>query len=385
VKTPALILGGAENALSISRSLSRYNVPVGVSTQASQGVRWSRFHENGYFSDPDVPIRDYWTDLLLESNTAEGSIILTCSDDAVEFVASNHEVLKKHYILEENRPEIQLMLLDKQQTLVIAQKAGLDVPWHSTGCELSDPEIEQASFPVLVKPIHSHLYVKVFHKKLCLVNNATELKKHLREVNEAGLQVMLCELIPGEDDLLCSYYTYIDKTGNCLFDFTKRVIRRTPKQFGAGCYHATEWLPDVAKVGRQFFTAIGYRGLANIEFKRDPRDGKLKVMESNPRFTAAHKLLIASGMDTARIVYDILSGAKPRIPDSFIEGKRLWYPLDDFIEFLTRRKKGEMTFREWLTSVAGPQELPQFEWLDPLPATVLTARWLRRFIVNRLG
>lgn len=385
MKTPVLLLGGNENALAIARSLTRYDAPVSVSTHPYQSVRWSRHYVEGYFPAPDVSLQDYWTDLLLEGHTARGSVILTCNDEAVQFVALNHERLSEHYILEKNRPELQLELLDKQRTLIMAKAAGLEVPWHSSACDLSDEEADQASFPVLVKPIHSHLYREVFEKKLSLANTPDELKRHLREVRDAGLHVMLCELIPGEDDRLCSYYTYIDEDGNCLFDFTKKVIRRTPKQFGWGCYHATEWLPDVAEAGRHFFTSIGYRGLANIEFKRDPRDGKLKVMESNPRFTAAHKLLIASGMDTARIVYDLLCGNEPVIPDSFTEGKRLLYPYQDFVECLQRRSRGEMTFGQWLTSVAGAQEFPQFEWSDPLPATVLTARRFRRFVMKHLG
>jgi predicted ATP-grasp superfamily ATP-dependent carboligase len=96
---PVLILGGAENALAVARSLSRYGVPVSVSTQASQAVRWSRCFKHGFFSAPHVPIQDYWTELLLRSETASGSIILTCSDDAVQFVAANHEALRRHYIL----------------------------------------------------------------------------------------------------------------------------------------------------------------------------------------------------------------------------------------------------------------------------------------------
>ena len=38
---------------------------------------------------------------------------------------------------------------------------------------------------------------------------------------------------------------------------------------GGGCYHETKWLPETAELGRRFFTGIGFRGMGNIEFKRD--------------------------------------------------------------------------------------------------------------------
>jgi predicted ATP-grasp superfamily ATP-dependent carboligase len=287
--------------------------------------------------------------------------------------------------LEENRPDLQMALLDKHETLRLAERAGVGVPWYRWKPVLSAADAAGASYPLLVKPIHSHRYSKVFNGKLRLVHDETELSEHLREVQVAGLAVMLCEFIPGEDDRLCSYYTYVDGNGNCLFDFTKRIIRRMPKHFGMGCYHITEWLPDVAEAGRRFLLGIGFRGLANVEFKRDPRDGQLKIIECNPRFTAVHQLLIAAGIDTSRIVYDVLSGQQPAIPRTFAEHKRLLYPIADLSGFRRRRARGEMSLRQWLASIAHRQTFPRFQWLDPLPALVLFARECLDTLRRRLG
>ena len=50
-------------------------------------------------------------------------------------------------------------------------------------------------------------------------------------------------------------------------------------------------------LGLALFGHAGLRGVANVEFKRDPRDGRLKLIECNARFTAANGLLTASGID----------------------------------------------------------------------------------------
>ena len=91
--------------------------------------------------------------------------------------------------------------------------------------------------------------------------------------------MLLVEKVPGPDDLLCSYYTYLDADGEALFDFTKRIIRRFPVGMGNGCYHITDRNPEVREVALKLFRHVGLRGLANAEFKRDQRDGRLKLIE----------------------------------------------------------------------------------------------------------
>ena len=91
------------------------------------------------------------------------------------------------------------------------------------------------------------------------------------------------EFIPGGDDRHCSYYTYIDETGNPLFHFTKRLLRRHRANEGGATYHITDWNPEVAEKGLRLLQHVGLRGLGNVEFKRDPRDGELKLIEVNAR------------------------------------------------------------------------------------------------------
>src|SRR6185437_4458297 len=124
----------------------------------------------------------------------------------------------------------------------------------------------------------------------------------------AGLDVMVVEMVPGPDSRLCSYYTYLDESGTPLFHFTKRVIRRSPPVFGGGSYHITDWLPEVKELGLRFFQAVGLRGLGNVEFKRDERDGRLKLIECNARFTEANCLVMASSLDLPLLVYNRLVG-----------------------------------------------------------------------------
>src|SRR5438105_868251 len=79
-----------------------------------------------------------------------------------------------------------------------------------------------------------------------------------------------------------------------LFEFTKRVIRRFPAMTGTACYAITDRIPEAAELGNRLFRHVALRGLANVEFKRDVRDGTLKLIECNARFTASQALVTRS-------------------------------------------------------------------------------------------
>jgi predicted ATP-grasp superfamily ATP-dependent carboligase len=175
----------------------------------------------------------------------------------------------------------------------------------------------------------------------------------------------------------------MDENAEPLFHFTKRVIRRFPAIHGPACCHVTDWIPELIPISLRLFRHVGLRGLANVEFKRDPRDGQLKLIECNARFTAANCLVAESGFDLASFVYNRLTG-KPQEPlQRFQVGKKLWYPYEDFLAYRELAKKRELSFGSWLSS-RGSSITPYFRWDDPLPTLATELRNLRATITRRV-
>ncbi len=264
-------------------------------------------------------------------------------------------------------------MLDKKMTLQMAESLGIPTPrfWEIEDLEIIKEIAAELLFPVIIKPLNSHKFQKVFPgRKFFKANNLDELIQYSRMVLEVKIKIMICELIPGPDDLLGSYYTFIDSTGKPLFHFTKKIIRRYPKNEGLACYHKTNWDPEIAGLGLKFFEGINFRGLGNIEFKRDPRDDQLKVIECNPRFTAAQELIVQSGLDIALIIYNKIAGSPVPIPKSYKNNIRFWFPQEDFKSFLELKRKGEITFVSWIRGLLYKQVFPFFQWSDPLPSWI---------------
>jgi D-aspartate ligase len=305
----------------------------------------------------------------------------------LEFIAQNRPELAQRFLLDDSNPQSQLMMLDKLATYHSAVAAGVATPrFWTAGC-LSEIDAvrDELVFPLIIKPLFSHLFFERFGRKFVEVQSYEELVERFRSISEANLELMLVEKIPGPDDLLCSYYTYLDQEGEARFHFTKRVVRRFPVSMGTCCYHVTDWIPDLCPLALRLFRHVGLRGLANVEFKRDPRDGVLKLIECNARFTAANALVTASGYDLAWFVYCRLTGRpEPRF-ERFVRGRRLWYPRQDLKAFCELRRRGELSLPQWLWSLRHRKMLPFFCWGDPLPSLVNETRHAWRTARQRLA
>ena len=372
VSTPLLLLGGKENALSVVRHLGGLGVTIRVSGPPSCWALHSRYCAEALPVPKGVLQQEYWQQLLLGNDgRLNGHMVWALSDDAIEFLKRNRQQLATRYILDDADASLQSDFLDKVKTLELAEAVGVGAPRHwATETEDQLHALRgQVKFPVMVKPVQSHRFIKVFGKKLFIIEQGVEeLEAQVRKAWEHGIAVFVVEMIPGPDSLLSSYYTYRTSTGLRLFNFTKSVIRRWPVNRGNACYHKTGWLPETAEAGAKFFDGVGLRGLGNIEFKRDPRDGQLKVIEVNARLTAAQELVRRAGVPIDLVIYCHLTKQPlPQIEQSKTE-LRLWYPLRDFLSFAELWRKGELTFWGWVKSIFGARHVwPLMSLKDPLP------------------
>jgi predicted ATP-grasp superfamily ATP-dependent carboligase len=207
-----------------------------------------------------------------------------------------------------------------------------------------------------------------------------QLDAALSALRLTGVDGMVTEIVPGPEDRFTSYYTYVDDAGRPLFDFTKRKLRQWPVRFGYACYQVTNRDDDVIELGRRFVAAAGLRGLANVEFKRDIRDGSFRLIECNARLTAANELVRASGLDLAVLAYARAAGLRDPPINGYREGVRMWHPVEDVRALLVSRRDGELTARHWLRTLMHRQHFPVLALDDPKPTIVRCSRLARRAV-----
>jgi predicted ATP-grasp superfamily ATP-dependent carboligase len=385
---PVIIAGGDINALSIARSLGRAGVEIYAINAPRALAKYSRFCKWIETARGSGTLQEDLTAYLLgsESEHLRGSVLLAASDVVIELIATHRQQLSKKFRLDLSNPAAQLCMLNKLCTYRAARAVGVPTPkfWVADTREQIRNLKDDLVFPLILKPILSHEFKDKFNgAPFVQARRFDEVLDAFDAVSNAGIKTFLVEVIPGPDDKLCSYYTYLDESGQNLFDYTKRIIRRFPVNMGAGVYHITDNVADIKELSLKLFRHVGLRGIANAEFKLDERDNQLKLIECNARFTAADCLLTASGLNLSLFVYNRLTGRPQQVPETYRLGLRLWHPLRDYMGYRQLNKMGLLTFRHWVRSVMHPQIFPIFRWYDPLPA-IINVVWRARRLFGRI-
>jgi predicted ATP-grasp superfamily ATP-dependent carboligase len=368
---PAILLGGSFNAVSVARSLAAAGVPVDAVGDVRSPVRRSRACRRFADLGPEGDVQARWLDWLLHDG-ARGAVVLPCDDDGVELIGRHRSALTdRGYVAFDADDRVMLDMLDKARTYELAR--GLHIATPRTVAVHTAADVERCAslfaYPCALKPVHAHRFQRRsgMGVKAIVVRDEAELRDQFRRLAPLGVELLVTEIVPGDDDQLLGYHAYVDQHGDPLLQVTKRKLRQYPVGFGTGCYHVTESLPRVAELGLAFLRGIGARGLANVEFKRDARDGALKLIECNHRFTATNEHIRVAGIDLALFTYNRLLGRATPPVATMRTGVRLWCPVRDVRAGLELGRAGRLSARRWARSIMHRQHLPVFRWSDPGP------------------
>lgn len=377
----AIVLGGMETAVPVCRSLGRGGVTVLAYGHPDDPVRHSRYcrrfvETRGAGEDAERG----WLEALLAE---PAGVLVPCSDKWVELIAHNREALaERGHVPLFGCDEASLAMLDKGRAYEIGERAGVPMPGFALlhGPEDIEPALERVPVPCGIKPLEGHVFRERtgLLEKVIPVDDRERFRALAAKWLDAGLGLMATEIVPGPDDLLYSAFFYLDEESRPLLSFSNRKIRSDPPHFGVGCYVVEEDLPELIELGRRFLAEAGMRGIAQLEYKRDPRDGQFKLLECNPRFHLTIELAIACGIDAPLYAYRRLQGEAPARPVQARHGLRLWHPLPDFRAYRVLRGEGELTLGGWLRSIMHRQRFTVFAADDPWPSVVVNARTAAR-------
>lgn len=210
----------------------------------------------------------------------------------------------------------------KREQLAKAEGAGVDVPRtaHPTSADDARSAAAEIGLPVLVKPAHPVGFKQRFRKQAFRCVTLDEVAAAYERAQEFAPMVQ--ELIPGGDDALYTVGSYLARDGRPLGVFSGRKLLQTPPGVGTCRVGEAIWMQDAVDAALRLLAAFGYHGLSQVEFKRDPRDGRFKLMEINPRLWQWHGLATACGVDLPRLAYADLVGEHPEEATMNSAGKR---------------------------------------------------------------
>jgi len=188
----------------------------------------------------------------------------------------------------------------------------------------------------------------------------------------ADIPVMAQALVSGPETKIESYHVYVDERGDRVAEFTGRKLRTLPASFGDSTALTITDAQDVAALGRDVVRKLRLRGVAKLDFKRDP-DGRLFLLEVNPRFTLWHHLGAVAGVNIPAIVYaDLVREPRPAVATARadVQWCKFWR------DRAAARASG-VSLLQWLGWLARCEAKSALAWDDPAPALAAGLwRWL---------
>jgi predicted ATP-grasp superfamily ATP-dependent carboligase len=97
--------------------------------------------------------------------------------------------------------------------------------------------------------------------------------------------------------------------------------------------------PVLIDLGTRLLRALGWRGVAMVEFKRG-RDGQYRLLEINPRYWGSLPLALACGVNFPQYQVELALGRSPSQP-AYPVGRKMRFFLHDLRAVVqTARSKG---------------------------------------------
>jgi predicted ATP-grasp superfamily ATP-dependent carboligase len=378
--TPIVVLGCFRHGgLGITRSLGRLGVPV----YCVDADRWTPAFFSKYCRGTfqwdlhNEPVQESLRFLAeLGRKIGRRSVLIPTSDIGAMLVADHAGQLAEWFVFPDRDAALVRSLCSKREMYHLARKWGVATP--ETAFPQSREEVlrylDSARFPILLKPIYSGLPTRAAQPIIILHTKDELLERYDAIEDPSSPNLMLQEFVPGGDEMTWTFNGYFNRQGECRVAFTGRKLRNSPPYFGQASLGICVRNDVVEETTIRFMKAIGYRGPLDLGYRYDARDGRYKVNDINPRVGAMFRLFVAAnGMDVARALYQDMTG-QAVIPASIQEGRK-WIVEDcDWLSALRYYRDGNLTLKQWLSSVRGIAETSYVARDDPRPVAAACMR-----------
>jgi D-aspartate ligase len=365
----AIVIGGDYRGLGLARSLGRRGVPVWVLWEQEERLATaSRYVRRSIgIGRRGEPLHEELLRLAREEGLA-GWALFPTSDHTVAAVARAYDELGEIFKLTTPPWDVLRWAHDKRLTLQLAEKASVESPrtfFPKDRDELADLELE---FPVILKPAVKEDFNRFTAAKAWRVDDRRSLLAGYDEASQFVPRetIMVQELIPGGGRYQLSFAA-LCSDGQPLASIVARRTRQFPSDFGrASTFVETIDEPGVIEGSLRILAALGVTGLVEVEFKRDPHNGALKLLDVNPRAWGWHSVGARAGVDFPYLLWQLVHGEPVQKTHGAtgVRWRRLSWDLVTLANDLVHRR---LAVREYIASHRGPRVAAIFARDDPLP------------------
>jgi len=370
-----------QSTLGIVRSLGRVGIrvytvqresfiPSGVSRYLSGKFLWR--------TDPQDSVR------FLEGMETIGkildrpTIVVPADDLSALLIAEHGDDLPSRFMFARPPASLPRKLANKRSLYQKCRKLGIACPhtvFPASREELVDLTASM-EFPVVVKATEPWL-LRGCVKSTAIVSAREDLLHYYDSFSQhaPATTLMIQEMIPPSSSEDWFVHGYCDDQSTPTAIFTGIKLRSYPAFAGPTTLGRSVRNDALQEQAIEFFSAIGYRGIMDLDYRLDKRDGRYNLLDFNPRIGAQFRLFEDhDGIDVVRALHLDLTG-RSVLTGPQIEGRGFIVEIQDLLASLSYYRSGELSLKQWLHSLRGVAEGGWCAADDPAPF-LLMCLWM---------
>ena len=324
--------GDLKVALPVLRSLAAKGIETGVASHSKRAMSFfSKYCKNRYlYPSPRENLSLFLKAIQRIVEETDFDILFPVGEWTLVPISEHREKIVPHIQLALGSHVAIMKTFDKSQTLKLAMDEGIPVPktfFINNLVELEEVA-QQVPFPAVIKSRWSWVWNsdRALFSRPSYVNSPQELVSEYRDMHERFPFPIIQEYIPGTAYHVGTLCSHSRVRAMCAI----KEHRTIPVTGGyATLRESVELDPRMREYAQRMLSALDWHGIAEVEFKLDPRDSTPKFMEINGRFWGSLELAMAAGIDFPYLLYRlVLDGDISPVFNYRVGVKRRWLEGD---------------------------------------------------------
>jgi predicted ATP-grasp superfamily ATP-dependent carboligase len=316
------------------------------------------------------------------------AILIPTDDVAAILIAENASTLSHRFLFPRQPPDLPRKLADKAQLYRLCRELNVACAQAFLPQSAGDLErfLERAAFPVVVKRTQPWRPGGRGLRGTEIVQTPERVMEIFRgNVAQQHSDLMLQEYIPDECGEDWIFHGYADERSECLASFTGVKHRSYPAYAGITTYGCSVDNERLRAEAEGLIKALSYRGIMDMDYRFDSRDGRYKLLDFNPRVGAQFRMFQDErGIDVARALHLDLTGRA--VPKRVRTQSRSFivecFDLPAAVRYL---RAGDLTLRQWGGTLKSIDEAAFFARDDLLPFFAMMVRFIGHGALRSLG
>ena len=338
--------GDTRPALAVTRALGRLGHDVVVAAERHPSLASSSRHcrGNAAYTSPQQQPDLFGPTIARIAAEMQVDVVIPVTEITTLLLAEARHLLPHHCSTPLPSTESIRTANDKSLVLEMARELGVPIPRTIVARSATDiADVGDLGYPVVLKPACSRVRIPEgwLSTGVSYAHDHKELSHRLASFSPRAFPVLLQERIlgPGVGVFVCF------QKGKPTALFSHRRLRERPPSGGVSVLcESAELDPTAVDYAVGLLSRLDWRGVAMVEFKRDDRDGTLRLMEINGRLWGSLQLAIDADVNFPAHLVSVATGVEAAGGDGYQIGVRSrWLAGDlDVLLMILRRSRNSL-------------------------------------------